>query len=133
MAEKKQHIMVAPCGINCAVCYRHLKKKKPCPGCRGQDDSKPEHCRKCAIKDCAVKQDHDFCFQCPSFPCPRIKRLDKRYRERYHVSLIDNAIALNQIGMAQYIREERARWTCAACGGVICMHDRVCSECGKEA
>ncbi len=133
MAEKNQRTMIAPCGMNCEVCYVHLKEKNPCLGCRGQDDLKPEHCRKCAIKDCAVTQDLDFCFHCLSFPCLRIKRLDKGYRERYQVSLIDNAIALKQIGMAQYVREERARWKCAACGGIICLHDRVCSECGKQA
>ncbi|MBL8101969.1 MAG: DUF3795 domain-containing protein, partial [Anaerolineales bacterium] len=57
--------MLAPCGMTCAVCYVHLKKRNPCMGCRGQDVNKPEHCRKCKIKDCVISQGIDFCFECP--------------------------------------------------------------------
>jgi hypothetical protein len=125
-------IMLAPCGMNCGVCYVFLRKKKPCLGCRGQDVSKPEHCRKCRIKDCSIKQGNHFCFECSSFPCATIKRLDKSYRKRYQVSLIDNATRLNAVGAQQYLQEEREKWTCVDCAGVISLHDRVCSECGKK-
>ncbi|RPI92516.1 MAG: DUF3795 domain-containing protein [Chloroflexi bacterium] len=124
--------LLAPCGMNCAVCYAHLRAKKPCPGCRGQDASKPEHCRKCKIKDCAISQEIDFCFECPAFPCATIKRLDKSYRQRYQVSLIDNAIRIKTVGARQYLIEEKEKWTCSRCGGVISLHDRLCSKCGKE-
>jgi hypothetical protein len=133
MAEEISATMLAPCGINCGVCYVYLRKKKPCLGCRGQEDAKPEHCRKCKIKDCALGQGIDFCFDCTSFPCVTIKRLDKSYRQRYRVSLIANAIRLKTVGAQQYLGEEREKWTCAECGGVISLHDRACSECGKEA
>lgn len=124
--------MLAPCGMNCHVCYVHLKKKKPCLGCHGQDESKPQHCRKCKIKECATNQGVDFCSSCPSFPCAIIKRLDKSYKQRYRVSLVDNAIRLKTVGAKQYLLEEKERWTCAYCGGVISLHDCVCSECGWE-
>ena len=124
--------MLAPCGMTCAVCYVHLKEKKPCLGCRGQDTSKPEHCRKCKIKDCASSQRIDFCFDCPSFPCVTIKRLDKSYRQRYQVSLIDNGIRIKTVGAEGHLLEEKEKWTCAQCGGVISLHDHACSECGME-
>ncbi len=124
--------MIAPCGITCHVCYVHLKTKKPCAGCRAhEEDGKPEHCRQCKIKDCAAKQNVKFCFECPTYPCPVIKRLDKSYRQRYQVSLIENALRLKSVGPAQYLQEERLKWTCPACGGVISLHDQACSECGK--
>ena len=44
--------MFAPCGMNCIVCYRHCYHKKPCAGCLNSGKGKPEHCRKCKIKDC---------------------------------------------------------------------------------
>ena len=44
--------MFAPCGMNCLVCYKHCYHKKPCAGCLNSDMGKPEHCRKCKIKDC---------------------------------------------------------------------------------
>jgi len=123
--------MLAPCGMTCAVCYMHLKKRKPCLGCRGQDSSKPEHCRKCKIKNCATSQGIDFCSECPTFPCTDVKRLDKSYRQRYQVSLIENGIRIKTVGTKQHLLEEKEKWTCSHCGGVISLHDRACSECRK--
>src|SRR5512145_1677984 len=90
--------LIAPCGMNCGVCYVHLKKKNPCQGCRGQVASKPEHCRKCALKDCAQTKGIDFCSDCLSFPCAILKRMDKSYRLRYQVSLIESAIQRKTLG-----------------------------------
>ena len=132
MIDKIPVEMLAPCGITCAVCYVHHRKKKPCLGCRGHDASKPEHCRKCKIKDCVTSQGIDFCFECSTFPCATIKRLDKSYRQRYQVSLIENGIRIKTVGAEQHLLEEKEKWTCAQCRGVISLHDRACSECGNE-
>jgi hypothetical protein len=35
------------------------------------------------------------------------------------------------LGTAKYLREESRKWTCAVCGGVVCLHDRVCADCGQ--
>jgi hypothetical protein len=101
-------------------------------GCRAQDASQPEHCRKCEIKDCATSRAVNFCFECPSFPCATIKRLDKNYRQRYQVSLIDNAMRIKAVGAKQHLLVEKEKWTCPDCAGVISLHDQVCSECGRE-
>ena len=130
MLAKIPATMLAPCGMTCAVCYVHLRDKKPCLGCHGRDESKPNHCRECKIKDCAVSRGLDFCFECSSFPCSSIKRLDKSYRQRYQVSLIENSIRIKTVGAKQHLLEEKEKWTCSQCGGVISLHDRACSECG---
>lgn len=75
-------IMFAPCGMNCMVCYKHCYHKKPCPGCLSGDIGKPEHCHKCVIKDCAGNKGVAYCFQCPDYPCKRIKNLEKSYNKR---------------------------------------------------
>jgi hypothetical protein len=31
----------------------------------------------------------------------------------------------------QHLLEEKQKWTCTGCGGVISLHDRACSECGQ--
>lgn len=123
--------MLAPCGINCAVCYAHLRKKRTCLGCRGPEDHQPGYCRRCQIRNCALSRELDFCSECQSFPCPLVKRIDKRYRARYQVSLIDNAIRIKSVGVEQYLLEEKQKWTCTGCGGVICLHTRICSQCGQ--
>jgi transposase len=61
-----------------------------------------------------------------------IKRLDKSYRQRYQVSLIENSIRIKTVGVKQFVVEEKQKWTCSQCGGVISLHDRVCSECGWD-
>jgi hypothetical protein len=123
--------MLAPCGMNCAVCYAHLRKKKACLGCHGQEQSQPEHCKKCSLKACAQSRGVGFCYECSDFPCAPIKRLDRSYRQRYQVSLIENALRLKEFGAQQYLLEEKIKWTCPDCGGAVCLHDKICSECGK--
>jgi hypothetical protein len=45
--------MVAPCGMNCAICMGHLlREKNKCTGCRGGDTNKPASCIKCVILNC---------------------------------------------------------------------------------
>ena len=76
-------IMFAPCGMNCKVCYKHCYNKKPCDGCLKSDIGKPEHCRKCKIKDCVKDKGLNYCFECSDYPCKLIKNLEKSYNKRY--------------------------------------------------
>jgi hypothetical protein len=61
-----------------------------------------------------------------------IKRLDRSYRQRYAVSLVDDALRRQALGVEAYLLEEKTRWCCALCGGVVSLHDRVCSQCGAR-
>ncbi|MBA4348266.1 MAG: hypothetical protein C0413_05410, partial [Clostridiales bacterium] len=45
--------MLAPCGLNCMLCYRHLGKK-PCPGCRARESQPDEYQRKCVMRACVT-------------------------------------------------------------------------------
>jgi len=120
--------MLAPCGICCTVCYRHLAKK-PCPGCAAPGDGKPGHWQSCQIRRCAGERGLSHCFLCGEFPCKGVKNLDKSYRMRYHASLVENGYAAKELGTALLLAEQLRRYTCRACGGVISMHDGICSEC----
>ena len=124
--------LFAPCGMNCLVCYKHCYHKKPCAGCLNCDKGKPEHCRECKIKDCVAEQGILYCYQCRTFPCARIKSLEKSYRGRYRTSLMENSRAVKEIGLAAFMRSQKERYTCPACGGVISLHDAECSECQKS-
>lgn len=74
-------IMFAPCGMNCKVCYKHCYHKKPCDGCLKSDRGKPEHCRRCKIKDCVKARDLSYCYACSDYPCKLIKNLEKSYKK----------------------------------------------------
>jgi len=122
-------IMFAPCGMNCMVCYKHCYHKKPCAGCLNSDLGKPEHCRNCAIKDCSSDKELSYCFECPDYPCKRIKNLEKSYNKRYHASLMENSEFVRQHGLEMFLEEQKEKYACPKCGGIISIHDRECSEC----
>ena len=130
MPELPDDTLLAPCGMHCLVCAQHCRQQNPCPGCRAEDARKPKHCRDCRRKQCAQQRGVARCAVCPSFPCALLKKLDRAYK-RYGVSLIENGRAAARDSGAFWAAERR-RWTCPACGGVICLHDGVCSDCGKE-
>ena len=131
MDEKIPEIMIPPCGVDCAVCIGHLREKKKCPGCNSPDDNaKPKHCVDCSIKNCPERGDAPFCGACPKFPCARMKRLDKRYREKYGSDLLDNLRRIESEGITAFAASEVDRWTCTSCGSLFSAHRAECLSCG---
>jgi len=129
MPEKLEDSLFAPCGIDCGACYGHLKKKKPCGGCLVDGAARRGRCEVCSLKTCARERGFVRCFECPTFPCARLRRLDKTYRTRYGLSLVEQGERARRDGVAAFLSGDALRWKCA-CGGAISQHDRVCSECG---
>lgn len=135
MPEIIEDIMLAPCGMNCAVCYQHVgirKHRQPCEGCLKGDLGKPEHCRKCNMKSCAQGKGYVHCFECTDFPCKLIKNLEKSYNKRYNTSLVKNSKTALENGITAFLEQDRKKWTCVKCGGAFSLHDGACSECGNE-
>ena len=133
MPDKIEVAMFALCGMNCMVCYKHCYNKKPCDGCLNSDIGKPEHCRKCKIKDCVKEKGISYCFECSEYPCKRIKSLEKSYNSRYGASLMDNSSKVKEIGLVEFMILQQREYTCSACGGIISIHDSECSECQTKS
>lgn len=131
MPDKIEEIMFAPCGMNCIVCYKHCYTKKPCEGCFNSEKGKPEHCRRCKIKECTNIKSVKYCFECSEFPCKQIKNLEKSYNTRYNTSLISNNLAVKQEGLESFMKRQQLEYKCDHCCGVISLHDDECSECKK--
>jgi len=55
--------------------------------------------------------------------------LDKRYRTKYHMSMIENLDYIKEFGMENFLTNEGAKWNCAKCGGAICCHNGLCLNC----
>ena len=130
--ESIRPVMFAPCGMNCMVCYRHCYHKKPCAGCLEGDRGKPEHCRACKIKDCIKEKGLSYCFQCPEYPCTQIKNLERSYNRRYQASRMENSRHVQDHGLESFMEEQKKRYTCKRCKGIISLHDRECSECQEK-
>ncbi len=71
----------------------------------------------------------EYCFSCDSFPCARLNHLDKRYRARYGMSMIENLENMRRLGIRHFIRNEKERWNCPECGEIICVHQPQCLSC----
>jgi hypothetical protein len=124
--------LIAPCGMNCGICMAYLREKNNCPGCRATDTNKAISVKRCKIKNCQeFYRGITFCFSCVDFPCKNLKHLDKRYRTKYHMSMIENLENIKKNGIRKFIRNEKMRWSCVKCGGTICVHKGYCFSCGK--
>ncbi len=127
--------LIAPCGMNCGICMAYLRVKNKCPGCRAADPNKAISVIRCKIKNCEVIQEGKvkFCFGCDSFPCKNLKHMDKRYRTQYNMSVIENLENVQRFGIQKFVINEKIRWACPECGGVICVHRQYCHSCGKKS
>jgi hypothetical protein len=126
--------LIAPCGMNCAICMGYLREKNRCPGCHGSDSALPGYCSKCVIRNCdQIRANQSgFCYECPRYPCRRLRELDKRYRTRYAMSMLENLDYIRMHGVTAFVEIENRRWRCDRCGGVVCVHRGYCFQCGQK-
>lgn len=127
--------LIAPCGMNCSICRAYLRKRNRCPGCRAEDKDKPLSRVLCKIKTCPYLAQYTFtfCHECENFPCFELSRLDKRYRTKYCMSMIENLENIHLNGLDQFLENEKSRWACPQCGETICVHKGECSSCGAKS
>jgi nickel-dependent lactate racemase len=139
-AEKKKYNtaivfdkeMVAPCGMNCGSCLGYMRTVNHCPGCRAEGEAKPAFCRECIVINCELlrKTESNFCYECPKYPCRRLKNRDKRYKTRYNTSFFSNLDMIKEKGMEHFLAFETERRRCPQCGSTLCIHRTLCLECG---
>ncbi|NTW31422.1 MAG: DUF3795 domain-containing protein [Bacteroidetes bacterium] len=117
--------------MNCGICMAYLREKNVCKGCWGDNKYKSKSCANCIIKNCELldKTDSKFCYDCEKYPCLRLKQLDKRYRTKYSMSMIENLDNIKKIGLKKFVQNEHKRWLCNNCGGTICVHRGFCMAC----
>jgi len=101
--------LIAPCRMNCGICRAYLREKNKCPGCRSSDENKLSSRVNCKIKNCneLKKNNLKFCYNCKKFPCERINHLDKRYRTKYNMSMIENLNNIGKIGIREFVSNEK--------------------------
>ena len=139
MATEKFAVeLIAPCGMNCAICRAYLAQTHEIPRQRG----KVTYCAGCLPrqKNCYIKRgcknlskhQIQYCYQCEAMPCKNLARLDKRYRERYGMSMIENQKMLKAKGIDEFLKSQAKKYTCPSCGDVVCVHDSKCYSCGYK-
>jgi len=132
--KKTVRMHIASCGMNCSLCLAFQREKNTCPGCRGPDKDKPKYCAQCILKNCIdlKRAKASFCYACEKPPCKRLKQLDKRYRTKYGMSMVENLKTIDELGLEAFIDAQTKKWTCKGCGALLCVHRGVCQNCGKR-
>lgn len=106
--------------MNCGTCLHYLREKNKCPGCyTGKKIG--GRTIKCGIRLCKQRRGQ-YCFECDDFPCDRLKRLDKRYQDRYGMSEISNLKVIKEKGIESFLANGEKKWIDGNC--VLCVHDK---------
>lgn len=128
--------LIAPCGMNCALCIGYLAYKNDlkskgfnhftCKGCRAEN-------RNCSVVKNRCKQvakgEVTFCFDCNKFPCKSVNQLDVRYKKYYRMSEIENLNFIKENGIRKFLKKEKEKWGCKKCGELISCHNGICYNC----
>ncbi|MCE5271073.1 DUF3795 domain-containing protein [bacterium] len=125
--------LIARCGMNCRLCHAYVRDKNTCPGCRSGGYFIFKSVVRCRILNCGrIPEDRaDYCFNCDSFPCTRLKQLDKRYRTKYGMSMLENLENIRLNGVESFVEKENQRWECPGCGEILSVHKPQCLSCGR--
>lgn len=84
----------------------------------------------CSIYRCKYK--NNFCFECVKFPCQRLKQLDKRYRNKYQMSMLENLEYIKVKGLDAFIKYQDKKYRCNNCGKLKTVHLDYCIYCKKS-
>ena len=131
--------MIAPCGMNCALCISYQAREYDlnsqgfrrtcCEGClpRGRNClHMGDGCR--TLGEGLVR----FCHGCGDFPCRRLRALDRRYRTKYRLSMIENLMSIRDRGLEHFLKGEEEKWACPGCGKPVCCHNGLCLNCDLD-
>jgi predicted RNA-binding Zn-ribbon protein involved in translation (DUF1610 family) len=100
-----------------------------CFGCRSETNA--IFCTDCVVRDCARDRGVKSCSECGEYPCKMLK--DFQADEHSHHSVVlKNLETIKEKGLDVWLEEQRARWTCPACGARFTWYDEKCPECGAE-
>jgi len=130
--------LIAPCGMNCAVCSRYLSylnglKRSQCGGCRLENKKCSYLFEKCSGLNSSINgtTSAKFCFECDQYPCKQINRMDDRYRKNYKMSVKSNLEHIRKKGIDKFVEEQYEKHCCLQCDGVKSVHNGQCFSCDE--
>jgi len=99
-----------------------------CAGCRPRDRKYVPLKKRCAL---LLNHGVRFCYECSTFPCRNLERIDARYHKHYRTSWIEISPLSSSIRLP-LLSSMRMRSGVARCGGVLCCHNAICFKCGID-
>ncbi len=132
----KNKKLVAPCGMNCAICSNYLAyvnnlNKSQCAGCRPSNKKCTYLFEKCTGINNALEGNATakYCFECNQYPCKQINRMDDRYKKNYNMSVIKNLDDITKNGISNFVKTQYKKYNCSRCESQISIHNRKCFKC----
>lgn len=123
----------APCGVFCGACPSY---KKSCLGCGSEELNQRRKSKwRCKIRKCCFEDKSlNFCNDCDEFPCNLIEKLKNSHsddsRFNYRHEIYDNLEKIKEIGVKNWIKNQKNRFRCPKCNGRISWYRYKCNECG---
>jgi hypothetical protein len=142
-----QPVTAAVCGLFCSACTFYIGTHEDparlerlavslgieverlyCDGCRS--DRRLFYCSSCHMSSCAARRGHEFCSECPNYPCPELEAF---VAERPHRADIPRDLArIAEIGGRAWMVEATIRHACSECGTLNSAYDLECRACGRD-
>ena len=147
--------LVAICGIYCGTCPSYLAYQENdveeiertaqrlgipigevrCDGCLSGKVRPP--CVECkpGFRRCARENKVTWCFQCPDFPCQRLRDFTNVHIVNgisHHAHVIDDLIYMKEHGIEQLIEKQEKSGRCPQCGRRLYWFSRVCPGCHTQ-
>jgi len=121
--------MTAPCGLDCFNCPTYLANedkelrktiaekwgippdKAICQGCRNEKGSigilkTLEIDVPCNVYKCIQEKGHDFCFECPEFPCDHLQPYADKASEVPHNTKVFQLCLIKRVGLDRWAKEK---------------------------
>jgi hypothetical protein len=112
-----------------ALKWDSTSEKMECHGCKS--DHVAEFCNNCKIRNCAIEKGVDFCIECRDFPCETMQAFfeNNSAHPKIHFSNLER---IKEAGLDVWLTEQKARWSCKACGTKFHFDETTCTQCGEK-
>jgi hypothetical protein len=122
MAKDDRLVLVAPCGIDCGLCFLNMckedpalmdrlvsrgipREKLPCAGCRNIAGDCPVISSTCETYSCVRQKGVDFCFECDDFPCPKLCPASERADVLPRNLKVFNLCTIRRMGTEGFVKD----------------------------
>lgn len=97
-----------------------------CGGCLSDDLFL--HCRRCEIRSCTAARGYEGCHECGDFPCRHVDEFPMTVGKKVILRCVPHR---REVGTAQWMRDEEARYVCPDCGNRVFRGATGCNTCRR--
>ncbi|MBM4400193.1 MAG: DUF3795 domain-containing protein [Candidatus Cloacimonetes bacterium] len=133
---------LAFCGLYCGACLCNIAHETDTLELMAAKLNKPpeqltcSYCRTalhedCCFVMCCCAKGIESCADCDEMPCEELTKFanDGIF---YHATTIPNLRRIREIGVADWLKEQKNRYTCPDCNSRLGWGHKTCATCGKE-